>query len=168
MEEEIDMISQFSGAILDQKRAYRFLIWRFWDGSPRVLFIGLNPSTANECSDDPTLRRCVSFARSWGYGGMYLCNVFSFITPDPSLLTKENAFHEANPPAINMARALSVLTVLVWGDGIEIAADGLRVAKRVAETSEAPMCFGLTKKGNPRHPLYLKGDVELVEYGGKR
>ena len=159
------MISQFSGAILDHTRTYRFLLWRFWDDRPRVLFNGLNPSTANELQDDPTVKRWYQFARDWGYGGFYATNLYPFITPDPKELVKGEAHHKANYPAIKMASSLSVLTVACWGDGIKQVTGGIAVAEHVRDSYlNEPMCFGLTQSGNPKHPLYLPSDTELVEY----
>ena len=158
------MISQFSGAAFDQHRAYRFILWRFWNDSPRVLFIGLNPSTANEINNDPTIRRCIGFAQKWGYGGMYFCNLYSFVSTEPKLLSSVEAIHSANIPAITMADSLSVLTVVAWGDGVELVENGKSVAEHIKKLIEPSRCFGLTQKGNPKHPLYLPGDAELVEY----
>lgn len=97
------MISQFNGAVLDTTRAYRFLLWRFWDERPRMLFVGLNPSTADELHDDPTVRRLCGFAKEWGYGGLYACNLYSYVSAYPEHLADSQAVHKANYPAIKMA-----------------------------------------------------------------
>lgn len=159
------MLSQFSGAVLDHTRKYRFLLWRFWDERPRALFVGLNPSTANELQDDPTVKRWCQFAQDWGYGGFYAANLYPFITPHPEELVAPGCFHKANYPALEMASGLVVLTVACWGDGIKKVDGGLTVANHVRETYlNKPMCFDKTISGNPRHPLYLPGDAELMEY----
>ena len=76
-----------SGAELseDQDRKYRYALWRIWDeNKPYVLFIGLNPSTADETKDDPTVRRCIGFTQSWKkYGGVYLANLFAYRATNP-------------------------------------------------------------------------------------
>ena len=159
------MINQFSGAVFDQHRAYRFVLWRFWDERPRMLFVGLNPSTASEYQDDPTISRLCGFAKEWGYGGPYACNLFGFVSANPKHLADAEAVHKANYPAIRMASGLSALTVAGWGDGIKQVPNGHIVAAHVREEYlDTPMCFGLTKRGNPKHPLYLPGDTELVDY----
>lgn len=158
------MLSQFSGAILDHYRRYRFLLWRFWDDRPRMLFVGLNPSTANELEDDPTVRRLCGFAQSWGYGGLYACNVFSQITPYPSELHQDTAVHPADTHAIQMVNELVALRVCGWGDGIAKADYGYSRANTIKNYLKEPMCFGLTAKGNPKHPLYLPKEAELEEY----
>lgn len=158
------MLSQFSGAVLDNQRKHRFLLWRFWDDSPRMLFIGLNPSTANELEDDPTIRRLCGFAQRWGYGGLYACNLFSYITPNPKDLLPEVRNHAANTPAIKMSLGLTALTVCGWGDGLkEVPEKGKRV-EDVKELLESPVCFGLTASGNPKHPLYLPNDAQVVDF----
>jgi len=157
------MISQFSGAVFDYTGRYRFLLWRFWDERPRVLFVGLNPSTANEVSNDPTVRRLVSFAERWDYGGFYLCNIFGYCTAYPKELFKSQALHAANLPAIQMANRLTVASVLIWGDGIEKAEGGREIAEHVKNLVVPSFCFGLTQNGNPKHPLYLPNDAQLMD-----
>jgi len=159
------MLSQFKGAILDNYRKHRLLLWRFWDDRPKMLFVGLNPSTANELQDDPTIRRLCDFAERWGYGGLYACNVFSQITPYPKELLAETAIHSADIHAIQMVNELVVLVVCGWGDGIEKAAYGIARANTIKSLFKEPMCFGLTAKGNPKHPVRLPKDTELMEYG---
>lgn len=158
------MLSQFSGAIFDKDRHYRFVLWRFWNDEPRVLFVGLNPSTADEYDDDPTLRRCLQFAEEWGYGGAYLCNLFAYRATYPHTLPHAEIIHSANIPAITMACKLVVMTIAAWGDGVEVVGVGSGVADHIAELIAPSMCFGFTQKGNPKHPLYLPGDAQLVEF----
>jgi len=159
-----EMISQFTGAVVDHTRSYRFVLWRFWAASPRVLFIGLNPSTANEYHDDPTVHRLLAFAAKWGYGGIYLCNVFSYRAKCPETLSAVEAIHSANIPAIMMASKLTVMAIAAWGDGIEKVKNGKSVAEHIAKLVAPSFCFGLTRRGNPKHPLYLSSDAQLVDY----
>ncbi len=158
------MISQFRGAVMNEDRTHRFLLWNFWDSEPRMLFIGLNPSTANEVEDDPTIHRLCDFAQKWGYGGLYACNLYSQVTPYPEELKLKTALHPANIPAIQMAVGLSKLTVCGWGDGIEKVAWRESRVHTVWQLLSHPYCFGLTKSGNPKHPLYLPGDSKLESF----
>ena len=80
-------MDSFKGAIISDCQKYRYALWRNWDLSKdKVMFIGLNPSTADHIEDDPTIRRCIGFAKSWGYGGLYMMNLFSYRTSNPSKL----------------------------------------------------------------------------------
>ena len=70
-----------SGAIFSECKKYRYLLWRKWGKSPHskyVMFVGLNPSTADESIDDPTIRRCICFAKDWGYDGLFMANLFAY------------------------------------------------------------------------------------------
>ena len=76
-----------SGAVFSDCRKFRYALWRMWDGDkPLVMIIGLNPSTADEKVNDPTITRCISFARSWEYGGVYVTNLFGFRATAPTEL----------------------------------------------------------------------------------
>lgn len=71
-------------AKLSDCRTYRYELWRTWDESkPYAMFIGLNPSTADETEDDPTIRRCINFAKTWGYGGLCMTNLFAYRATQP-------------------------------------------------------------------------------------
>ncbi len=73
-----------TGAELSPCKAYRYALWRRWSDAPPVLFVMLNPSTADESQDDPTIRRCISFAKQWGHGGIIVGNLFAFRSPYPN------------------------------------------------------------------------------------
>lgn len=90
MTDIFDSIS--GGAHFSACRKYRYYLWRVWDiQKPIILFIGLNPSTANENMDDNTIRRVKRFAHKWGYGGVYMMNLFAWVTKEPKelLLAKD-------------------------------------------------------------------------------
>ena len=77
------------GAQFTEDRQYRYALWRIWnEDKPLVMFIGLNPSTANEYKNDPTIRRVMRYAADWGYGGVYMMNLFAWVTPYPKELEK--------------------------------------------------------------------------------
>ncbi|HDR1569813.1 TPA: DUF1643 domain-containing protein, partial [Pasteurella multocida] len=76
-----------NNAIFSDCGTYRYVLWRIWDTLlPRITFIGLNPSTADESNDDPTIRRCINFAKKWGYGGIYMVNLFAYRSTDKSVI----------------------------------------------------------------------------------
>lgn len=82
-----------SGAQFSPCRAYRYALWRnrSWESAPKstkgyIMFIGLNPSTADETKDDPTIRRCLGYCRSWGYIGFVMVNLFAFRATEPEVM----------------------------------------------------------------------------------
>jgi len=78
-----------SGAVMSACRKYRYRLWRIWDDSkPKVLWIMLNPSMADENENDATIKKIIRFSKSWGYGGIYVGNMFSFRATDPKQLKK--------------------------------------------------------------------------------
>ena len=78
-----------TGAEFSKDRIHRYALYRVWDESkPLIMLIGLNPSTADENKDDPTIKRCVSFAKHWGYGGLIMVNIFAYRATDPRKMKK--------------------------------------------------------------------------------
>ncbi|MCU7816788.1 MAG: DUF1643 domain-containing protein [Candidatus Thiodiazotropha sp. (ex Rostrolucina anterorostrata)] len=80
------------GAVLSPDRDYRYSLWRIWQpDDPYALFIGLNPSTADEYENDPTIRRCIRFAKDWGFGGLYMANLFAIRATKPKIMKAHHA-----------------------------------------------------------------------------
>lgn len=156
---DFNMDTGFSkGANLSPCRAYRYLLWRTWnEPSGHVAFIGLNPSTANESLDDPTIRRCIGFARKWGYGGVWMLNLFAFRATDPKeMKAAADPIGLGNNDYLNIQTRRARLVVACWG------AHGfhLRRGEKVIAMLDGPIyCLGMTKHGHPRHPLYLSGST---------
>jgi len=150
------------GAKFSPDRRYRYSLWRFWGESSRyVAFVGLNPSTADEYKNDPTVRRCITYAREWGYSGLIMLNLFAFRSTDPNQLYDikdpigpDNDFH------LRSASSKSRITVVAWGTH----RSGISRAKDVLKLLRDPHCLALTKSGAPRHPLYLKKTLLPVSY----
>ncbi len=148
-------------ALFSSCRKYRYTLWRWWDRSKGyVQFIGLNPSTADEVRDDPTIRRCIGFARDWGYGGLCMTNLFAFRATKPRAMMgcpypqgTQNDGH-----LVEVARDAD-LVVAAWGNrGAFLARD-----EEVRDTMPCALhCLGLTKDGQPKHPLYLSKDTQPV------
>ena len=110
-----------SGAVFsDSNRRFRYALWRFWQPSgDKLLFIGLNPSTANDIKDDPTIRCLVRFAKSWGFGGLFAGNLFSLVTANPDVLWHSSSPEQPNGPndvAIKQMREFSAKVMVGWGN----------------------------------------------------
>ena len=151
-------VGSSTGALFSDCRKYRYVLWRVWDDSlPKVMFIGLNPSTANEDSDDPTIRRVKTFAKSWGFGGVYMLNLFTYVTAYPEELKKcDNALLNADKYLMEYA-AKSERIIFAWGNFKECK----ERAKKVLQMFSGYMLIK-NKDGSPRHPLYVPGNVQPV------
>lgn len=124
----------------------------------------LNPSTADDEHDDPTLRRCLAFARDWGCGSLEVANLFARRSTDPRCLRHHwTSIGPGNDDAIRQAARSSDVVVAAWG-----ARGGLgNRAGAVRDLLPGPVhCLGVTRNGQPRHPLYLPSATRLVPLDG--
>src|SRR5881396_744410 len=105
------------GATFSRDRRYRYRLWRRWDRSRAVVaFVMLNPSTADAMHDDPTIRRCIGFARNWGFGGVDVVNLFALRATDPRALRRaHDPVGPANDRHIASAGSRASLVILAWG-----------------------------------------------------
>lgn len=141
-------------------------------------FVMLNPSTADALQDDPTIRRCIAFARGWGYDTLSVRNLFPWRATDPKELVEAERTADIFGGGYGgrgeqelLAACTADMLVVAWGAGVPFGRDAavLRLFKR--HFSGKPLyCLGTTKNGHPRHPLYVKGDVQpqLFVAGGMR
>lgn len=151
-----------SDAVISEDKKYRYLLTRIWDTTkPMVNFIGLNPSTADQVDNDPTMRRCIAFAKSWGYGGIFMTNLFAYRTAYPAELMKADdpVGRENNKYLLKIENKVDEV-VFAWGAGGTF----LNRNKEVLRLITKGHYIALTKEGHPRHPLYLKGDLTLKKY----
>jgi hypothetical protein len=144
-------------------RAYRYTLWRRWDmfNPDYIQFIGLNPSTADEQRDDPTLRRCIAFAKREGAGALCMTNLFAFRSTDPHLM--QQATDPVGPEndwwLIQMAQEAR-LVIACWGHiGGYLGRD-----QAVRAVLPALWALGLTAAGAPRHPLYLQKNAVCIPF----
>ena len=105
------------GATFSADRRYRYRLWREWDRSRAVVaFVMLNPSTADASRDDPTIRRCIGFARAWGFGGVEVANLFALRATDPRHLRGvPDPVGPRNARSLKLALAHASLVVVAWG-----------------------------------------------------
>lgn len=153
-------------ARFDSARCYRYALGRAWGGGEgRVAWIMLNPSAADEVRDDPTIRRCVGFARSWGFRSLEVVNLFAWRTADPAELRRAAApVGPANDAAIREAVRRASMVVAAWGVHGGLLQRSSRVLDLLAEEGTRVCCLGLTRAGSPRHPLYVPGGVQPVAF----
>lgn len=147
-------------ATLSDCGKYRYELSRIWDNSlPIVLFIMHNPSTADANEDDPTIRRCIGFAKQWGYGGIMVGNLFPYRATDPKELLNKS-FEEICP-----IENIGYTNKLAAKCHLHILAYGNPVIKDSAPEffDERWHYLKLTKSGNPCHPLYLKSDLKPIK-----
>lgn len=151
----------------DAGHRYRYWLKRRWSDGPGVTFVMLNPSTAGAFNDDPTLRRCLGFARRDGFGTLCLVNLFAFMSTDPKLLlTAADPIGPENDRYIEDAAKASSVIVVAWGSqkfGQARQQAVLRIIRAVRSPDQIK-CLGLTADGSPRHPLYVRGDATLQQF----
>ncbi len=155
MENKIKSSAEFSVC-----KKYRYALWRVWDSNkPSVMFIGLNPSTADDVNNDPTVTRCINFARNWGYGGLCMANIFAYRETKRHIMKEQNdPIGPDNDKWLKKLAAESDLVVAAWGnDGAH-----LNRSKAVTNLIENLHCISLNKTGEPSHPLYLNSSLKAV------
>ena len=149
----------------DIEGEYRYALGRAWgDPCERVLWVMLNPSTADATENDPTLRRCIGLSRSWGFGALVVVNLFALRATDPRALRRHpDPIGGRNNHAI-LEHAHGVRTIVVaWG-----AHGTLHDRDRDVLSFLGPVrAIGLTKDGHPRHPLYVRNDATPLIYKGR-
>jgi hypothetical protein len=151
-------------AVLSTCGLYRYRLTRAWDDGPGCVFIMLNPSTADAWQDDPTIRRCIGFARREGCGFLTVVNLFAFRATSPANM--KAAVDPVGPE--NDAHLRAVLAgehgpkVAAWG--VHGTHGGRAAAFGRAISGVDLLCLGTTAAGAPRHPLYVRGDAPLVPF----
>lgn len=155
--------SIINSADFSHDRIYRYSLWRRWGGDCHdyAMFIGLNPSTADEIEDDPTIRRCMQFAMDWGYSGLCMTNLFAYRATDPKVMKIA-----VDPVGVENDQWLSECAV---NAGIVIAAWGTE-GRHMNRDSAVKMLIPdlhylkITKNGHPGHPLYLPKTLRPIKY----
>lgn len=146
-------------ATFSDDRTKRFVLFRQWDKSkPLATVIGLNPSTADGEEDDPTIGFVYRVLNNNGYGGFFMTNLFTMITPYPKDLITDDNFEHAIEVWKSCA-GFSKDVIFAWGRfntlGRELTAERL---------FKSALCFDHLKNGSPRHPMYLKSDTKLKSF----
>lgn len=162
-------VGESKGADFSECGKYRFSLWRIWDiEKPIVMFIGLNPSTANQDTDDPTIRRVRAIARNLRYGGVYMMNCFPLVSTNPdSLKSYDKSIYDQQQWIFNNRKLeqignLCKDVIFAWGN-FEI----VRNEKRDIELSVMfpnAKALHINKNGSPKHPLYCRADIIPVPF----
>ncbi len=155
------------GAEFSNCGKYRYKLWRIWDENlPKVMCIGLNPSTANANKNDATIRNLIGMLTKLGYGGFYMMNLFAWISPKPNdLLTCIDAIGENNDK-LKQVESICDEVIVCWGDFKQAKS---RINEVLPDYPNAK-CFGVNKSGTPFHPralTYIKGALaspKLLSY----
>jgi hypothetical protein len=169
-----------NGAFFDPNEVnFRYALWRLFkepddfENMKIVSFIGLNPSTADEVKNDPTVTRCVNFAKSWDFDGMFMLNLFAYRATEPKEL---KATYEANKYRLGVVGYftdewilsvcdLSNMVIACWGgNGTYLSRDKEVLFMLENECEKEVYALGKTKEKHPRHPLYLKRSSKPEKY----
>jgi hypothetical protein len=148
---------------------FRYTLSRVWDiNKPKVMFMMLNPSKADAITDDPTIIRCIDFAKKWDFGGLYVCNLFACIATNPKdLFAKQNPLGNENDVFIKKYADEVDIIVCAWGNRsiIKSILKEQTPFELLDFVKDKLYYLKLTKDGTtPRHPLYLKADLTPIKY----
>lgn len=153
-----------SSAILSDCKSYRYRLERRWDMErPRVAFVMLNPSTADANLDDPTIRRCIGFAKAWGFGGLIVGNLFALRSTDPKAL-----YSHSEPIGPDNDRHLLTIAddvdqiICAWGTNGALHGRGKAVVRMLRGRNM--LALKVTSDGSPGHPLYLPAAAQRQTY----
>ena len=160
---------QLSRAFFSDDRRYRYSLYRdLGVGHGTCVFICLNPSTADETKNDPTVRRCMNYAKGWGYRYFYMLNLYAYraTLPKDMMAQGVDAIGPDNKEWLQtfVNFDLSTLIIAAWGNhgNVHGMADYVRGLAR--ESGHRLYCLKVTKSGQPNHPLYLSKGLKPIEY----
>lgn len=154
------VVTMQTSAVISSCGQFRYELRRIWDESlPLVLFISLNPSTADDSSEDNTSRVCMNYAKRWGYGGLLLGNLFAFRSTDSGgLYSTPDPIGPENDTWLRKLQSQAQLVVCAWGNTGSFMGRG----KAVLAFLESPHCLVKLKTGQPGHPLYKRADLQPI------
>jgi hypothetical protein len=152
-------------ALFSRDRRFRYRLGRRWGDGAAACFVLLNPSTADEAREDPTVRRCIGFARALGYGALEVVNLYAYVATDPAELRRAGyPVGRYNDRHIEAAARESERVVLAWGvhaARLRRPGEALELLRRIGAERH---CLRLTASGHPEHPLRLPLGCGLVRF----
>lgn len=157
-------------AVISPDKRYRYQLTREWTAGPKVVFVMLNPSTADADVDDPTIRRCIGLARGWGFGGLVVVNLFAFRASKPKELKR--VIDPVGPDnwkylemTCRQATTNRSPVICAWGANGGFKSQDSKFLNRCMEWQVELKALRLTANGDPWHPLYVPNNLQLVSYG---
>lgn len=159
-----NLFSDQVSATFSKCQKYRYVLSMIWDVTlPRVMFIGLNPSTANHEEPDNTIVKVKKITKANGFGGFYMLNLFAMISSKPEdLLTCDDPLKN-NDRYLEHYGKLADKVCFCWGTFKE----SKKRNRLMIETFQQPICLAITKDGSPKHPLYCRDNTVMIPYHGK-
>ncbi|MGJ0454023.1 MAG: DUF1643 domain-containing protein [Methylocystis sp.] len=155
-------------AVISACGAYRYSLTRKWSGAPLLPFVMLNPSTADAKEDDPTIRRCIGFARREGAGGLIVANLYALRASSPEALwaSRDPIGPQNWRTLVRLAaQAIAQSAPIICAWGALARQDQIDEAVRMFHASGARLaCLGRTQRGAPRHPLYVRADQPVERF----
>jgi len=174
-------------ASFDLKKVYRYTLVREYPGfkrcySRRCVFVMLNPSTADERVTDPTVARCLRYAKDWGFDNLTVLNIFALRATDPrELYSHPNPMGETSDENDNYIRFTlrrqweegwkskrivepAPLVICAWGNHGTLHGRGSQVRQMLLDMHVTPHYLRLNKSGEPQHPLYLRADLKPIPW----
>lgn len=153
-------------ATFDETGAYRYCLSRLWEATaPELTVIMLNPSQADQHRDDPTIRRCLSLAQGWGYGRLEVVNLFAYRTPFPQQLKQvADPVGARNDEFLLAASETAHQIWLAWGNWGSLEDRDRAVLTLLQAYQHKFCCLGLNRTHQPRHPLYVRRDSQLLPF----
>jgi hypothetical protein len=160
--EDPEITLNASRAAFSPDRKHRYALWRTWDRSKSiVMFVGLNPSTADEVQNDPTVSRCIKYAEKWGFGGMIMSNIFAYRATDPGdMKAAADPVGSENDQWLLKLTDEASLIVAAWGNHAEHMDRGRAVMKLLE--NKKLHCLAINQTGHPKHPLYCSGSLAPI------
>lgn len=151
--------------VMSECGLYRYRLGRVWSDAQHLLFVMLNPSTADGEVDDPTVRRCIGFAKSHGYGGIQVVNLYAYRATDPrDLKAAGYPVGADNNDHIKTALQSAGTVCVAWGDRARGLSRPEEVLGIIARAGRSANCLGITKHGLPSHPLMLASACRLQPF----
>lgn len=163
-----ELSGEVATATFSPDRTYRYTLTRTWGDSPPAVWVMCNPSTADAFKVDPTIRRCMTFSKAWHAGGIIVLNLFALRSTDPkNLYTHGDPIGLLNDDVIAGYFPVDVPVlgpvVAAWGAHGTHRNRGHLIRRLLIARGARPLCLGLTKAGQPRHPLYIPNGTAAFE-----